>query len=109
MTLADLPVLNPSSPGREMKRGFVVAVLFAVFGVLYALERAATLAPPDLSGSTDPVFGFAFPRGWGLIPAVWNGSATWPARIAASHMESTIAVVAVIILAIALIVIMHPD
>ncbi len=92
-----------------MKRGAVVGALFAIFGVLYALERAATLAPPDLSGSTDPVFGFAFPRGWGIVPAVWSGSATWPARIAAAHMESSIAVIAVIVLAIALVIVMHPD
>ncbi|HEY2806758.1 MAG TPA: hypothetical protein VGI92_12945 [Gemmatimonadales bacterium] len=109
MTLADLPVLNPSSPGREAKRGVVVAALFAIFGVLYALERAAILAPPDLSGSTDPVFGFAFPRGWGIIPAVWSGASTWPGRIAAAHAESTLAVMAVIVLAIALVIIMHPD
>ena len=109
MTLADLPVLNPSTPGREARRAGIVAVLFAVFGALYALARAASLAPPDLSASTDPVFGFAFPRGWGLSPSTWNGAATWPARIAAGHMESTLAVIAVIILAVALVIIMHPD
>lgn len=109
MTLADLPVLNPSTPGREAKRAAVVAVLFAVFGVLYALGRAAGLAPRDLSASTDPVFGFAYPRGWGISPQAWEGASTWPTRIAAAHMESTLAVIAVIIMAIALVVIMHPD
>lgn len=109
MTLADLPVLNPSTPGREAKRGAVVAVLFAIFGALYALARAASLAPPDRSGSTDPVFGFAYPRGWGISPAAWDGPATWPARIAGAGMESTLAVIAVIVLAIALVIVMHPD
>ena len=41
MTLADLPVLNPSTPGREARRAVLVAALFALFGVLYALVRAA--------------------------------------------------------------------
>ena len=59
MTLADLPVLNPSTPGREARRGVLVALLFAVFGALYALARAAAAAPPDLSATTRDVFGFA--------------------------------------------------
>lgn len=109
MTLADLPVLNPSSPGREARRAAVVAALFAVFGTLYALARAAASAPPDLSASTDPVFGFAFPRGWGISPATWSGAATWPARLAGADMGSTLAVLAVVILAIALVIVMHPD
>ena len=109
MTLADLPVLNPSSPGREARRAAVVAALFAVFGALYALARAAASAPPDLSASTDPVFGFAFPRGWGISPATWSGAATWPSRLAAADMGGTLSVLAVVILAIALIFIMHPD
>jgi hypothetical protein len=109
MTLADLPVLNPSTPGREARRGAVVAALFAVFGALYALARAAGAAPPDLSASTDPVFGFAFPRGWGIAPAAWSGASTWPARIAAAHAETTLSVIAVIVLAVALVIVMHPD
>ena len=109
MTLADLPVLNPSTPGREARRAAVVAALFAVFGALYALARAAASAPPDLSASTDPVFGFAFPRGWGISPATWSGAATWPHRLAAADMGGTLSVLAVVILAIALIFIMHPD
>ncbi len=109
MTLADLPVLNPSTPGREARRAAVVAALFAVFGALYALARAAGLAPRDLSTSTDPVFGFAYPRGWGIAPSAWSGAATWPTRIAAAHMESTLAVIAVIVMAIALVIVMHPD
>lgn len=109
MTLADLPVLNPSTPGREARRAAVVAGLFAIFGALYALTRAAAAAPPDISGSTDPVFGFAFPRGWGIVPAIWTGAATWPGRLAAADMGGTMAVIAVVILAIALVIVMHPD
>ncbi|MDO8665071.1 MAG: hypothetical protein Q7J79_00545, partial [Gemmatimonadales bacterium] len=109
MTLADLPVLNPSTPGREAKRAAVVAALFLVFGVLYALARAATAVPPDLSASTDVVFGFAFPRGWGIAPAFWSGSAAWPGRLAAAGLETTLAVTATVIMAIALVVVMHPD
>jgi hypothetical protein len=109
MTLADLPVLNPSSPGREAKRAFVVGSLFAVFGALYALARAAASAPRDVSASTDPLFGFAFPRGWGISQAAWSGASTWPTRIASSDMGTTLAVLAVVIMAIALVVIMHPD
>lgn len=109
MTLADLPVLNPSSPGREAKRALVVGALFAVFGALYALARAAASAPRDVSASTDPLFGFAFPRGWGISQAAWSGAATWPSRIAGGDMGTTLAVLAVVIMAIALVVIMHPD
>jgi len=109
MTLADLPVLNPSTPGKEARRAAVVAGLFAVFGALYALARAAAAAPPDLSGSTDPVFGFAYPRGWGIVPAMWTGAATWPGRLAAGDMGTTLAVTAVVLLAIALVIVMHPD
>jgi len=109
MTLADLPVLNPSSPGREARRAAVVAALFAVFGALYALVRAAGSAPPDLSASTDPVFGFAFPRGWGISPATWSGAATWPSRLAGADLGTTLAVLAVVLMAIALVIVMHPD
>lgn len=109
MTLADLPVLNPSTPGREAKRAFTVAALFAVFGALYALARAAASAPRDVSASTDPLFGFAFPRGWGIAQAAWSGAATWPSRIAGGDMGTTLAVLAIVIMAIALVVIMHPD
>lgn len=109
MTLADLPVLNPSTPGREAKRASVVAALFMVFGVLYALARAAAAAPPDLSASTDVVFGFAFPRGWGVAPSLWSGSATWPARLAAADLGTTLAVTATVVMAIALVIVMHPD
>jgi hypothetical protein len=109
MTLADLPVLNPSTPGREAKRAALVAALFLVFGVLYALARAAAAAPPDLSASTDVVFGFAFPRGWGIAPAVWAGAAAWPGRLAAAGLETTLAVTATVIMAIALVIVMHPD
>ena len=109
MTLADLPVLNPSTPGREARRAAVVAALFAVFGALYALARAAASAPPDLSASTDPVFGFAFPRGWGIVQGAWSGAATWQTRLAAAGMGGTLETMAVVILAIALIIIMHPD
>ena len=107
MTLADLPVLNPSTPGREAKRAVLVAVLFAAFGALYALARAAAAAPPDLSTSTGDVFGFAFPRGWGLALTAWSGAARWPSALANS--ETFLAVTAVVILAIALVVVMHPD
>ena len=109
MTLADLPVLNPSSPGREAKRAFIVGALFAVFGALYALARAAASAPRDVSTSTDPLFGFAFPRGWGISQSAWSGAATWPTRIASGDMGTTLAVLAVVIMAIALVVVMHPD
>jgi len=109
MTLADLPVLNPSNPGREARRAFVVGALFAVFGALYALARAAAAAPRDVSASTDPLFGFAFPRGWGISQAAWSGAATWPSRIASGDMGTTLAVLAVVIMAIALVVVMHPD
>ncbi|MBI1723427.1 MAG: hypothetical protein HYR48_05930 [Gemmatimonadetes bacterium] len=109
MTLADLPVLNPSTPAREAKRAAVVAAFFLVFGVLYALARAAAAVPPDLSASTDVVFGFAFPRGWGIAPAFWSGSATWPSRVAAAGLETTLAVAATVVMAIALVVVMHPD
>jgi hypothetical protein len=109
MTLADLPVLNPSTPGKEARRAVLVAALFAVFGALYALARAAASAPPDISASTDPVFSFAFPRGWGIAQALWSGASTWPTRLAAADFGTTLAVVAVVIMAIALIVVMHPD
>src|SRR5258708_34533468 len=108
MTLADLPVLNPSTPGREARRAAVVAALFAVFGALYALARAAGLAPRDLSASTDPVFGFAYPRGWGIAPSAWSGAATWPTRIATANMGSSLAVIAVIVMAGPLVIRMHP-
>lgn len=107
MTLADLPVLNPSTPGREAKRAVLVAILFAGFGALYALARAAAVAPPDLSASTGDVFGFAFPRGWGLAVASWSGAARWPSGLAGA--ETFLAVTATVIMAIALIVVMHPD
>jgi hypothetical protein len=109
MTLADLPVLNPSTPQREAKRAAVVAGMFLAFGILYALARAAAAAPPDLSASTDVVFGFAFPRGWGIAPALWSGSATWPSRLAAAGLENTLSVIATVIMAVALVVVMHPD
>jgi len=109
MTLADLPVLNPSTPGKEARRAVLVAALFAVFGALYALARAAAAAPPDISSSTDPVFSFAFPRGWGIAQAMWSGASTWPAKLAAADFGTTLAVLAVVVLAIALIVVMHPD
>jgi hypothetical protein len=107
MTLADLPVLNPSTPGREAKRAVLVAILFAAFGAFYALARAAAAAPPDLSGSTGEVFGFAFPRGWGIAVSTWSGAARWPSGLAGS--ETFLAVTATIIMAIALIIVMHPD
>ncbi len=107
MTLADLPVLNPSTPGREAKRAVLVAILFAAFGALYALARAAAAAPPDLSTSTGDVFGFAYPRGWGIVVAAWSGAARWPSALASS--ETFLAVSAVVIMAVALIVVMHPD
>jgi hypothetical protein len=107
MTLADLPVLNPSTPGREARRAVLVAILFAVFGTLYALARAAAAAPPDLSASTGDVFGFAYPRGWGLAVATWSGAARWPSALANS--ETVLAVLAVIVMVIALVVVMHPD
>lgn len=109
MTLADLPVLNPSSPGREARRATLVALLFLVFGALYALARAAAAAPPDLSASTDPVFGFAYPRGWGLATATWSGSGAWPGQLAAADLGTALAVTATVILAIALVMVMHPD
>jgi len=109
MTLADLPVLNPSSPGKERGRAAIVAALFAVFGVLYALTRSAASAPPDIAAASDPVFGFAFPTGWGVAQAMWSGAATWPGRLAAADVGTTLEVLAVVILAIALVVVMHPD
>jgi hypothetical protein len=109
MTLADLPVLNPSTPGKEAKRSVLVAALFAIFGAFYALARAAASAPPDVTSSTDPVFSAAFPRGWGIAQTMWTGAATWPARLAAGDYGTTLAVVAVVVLAIALIMVMHPD
>ncbi len=110
MTLADLPVLNPSSPGKERGRAVVVAALFAVFGALYALARSAASAPPDVSSAvTDPVFGFAFPRGWGIVQSLWSGAATWPGRLATGDIGSTLVIIAIVILAIALVVVMHPD
>ncbi|HTT69124.1 MAG TPA: hypothetical protein VMF70_13960 [Gemmatimonadales bacterium] len=107
MTLADLPVLNPSTPGREARRAVLVALLFAAFGALYALARAAAAAPPDLSASTGDVFGFAYPRGWGLAVSMWSGAARWPTSLA--NAETFLAVTATVIMAIALIVVMHPD
>ena len=107
MTLADLPVLNPSTPGREARRAILVAILFAAFGALYALARAAAAAPPDLSASTGDVFGFAYPRGWGLAVALWSGAARWPSSLA--NAETFLAVSATVIMAVALIVVMHPD
>jgi hypothetical protein len=107
MTLADLPVLNPSTPGREAKRSVLVAILFAAFGALYALARAAAAAPPDLSASTGDVFGFAYPRGWGIAVSAWSGAARWPSALANSG--TFLAVTAVVIMAIALVVVMHPD
>lgn len=107
MTLADLPVLNPSTPGREARRAVLVAILFAAFGTLYALARAAAAAPPDLSASTGDVFGFAYPRGWGLAMALWSGAARWPSSLA--NAETFLAVTATVVMAIALIVVMHPD
>jgi hypothetical protein len=109
MTLADLPVLNPSTPGREARRAAVVAALFAVFGVLYALARATAASPPDPVATGGDPFGFAFPRGWGVIRAAWSGAATWPGRLAAANMETTLAIFAIVLLAIALIIVMHPD
>jgi hypothetical protein len=110
MTLADLPVLNPSTPGKERGRATIVAALFAVFGALYALARSASSAPPDISNAvSDPVFGFAFPRGWGIVQSAWSGAATWPSRIAAGEIGSTLVILAIVILAIALVVVMHPD
>jgi hypothetical protein len=109
MTLADLPVLNPSTPGREARRAALVAALFLVFGVMYALARATGTAPPDISASTDVVFGFAFPKVWGIAPALWTGSATWPSRLAAGDMAGTLALLATVIMAIALVIVMHPD
>jgi hypothetical protein len=107
MTLADLPVLNPSTPGREARRAVLVALLFAAFGALYALARAAAAAPPDLSASTGDVFGFAFPRGWGLAVALWSGAARWPTSLASA--ETFLAVTATVVMAVALVVAMHPD
>jgi len=107
MTLADLPVLNPSTPGREARRAVLVAILFAAFGALYALARAAAAAPPDLSSQTGDVFGFAYPRGWGLAVSLWSGAARWPSALA--NAETFLAVLATVIMAVALIVVMHPD
>ena len=110
MTLADLPVLNPSSPGKERGRAIIVAALFAVFGGLYALARSAASAPPDISTAvSDPVFGFAFPRGWGIVQSLWSGAANWPTRLAAGDVGSTLVIMAIVVLAIALVVVMHPD
>ena len=109
MTLADLPVLNPSTPGREARRAVLVAALFAIFGVLYALVRAAASAPPDLATSTDVVFGFAYPAGWGISPALWSGAATWPTALARGDLGTALAVAANLVMVIALIVVMYPD
>jgi hypothetical protein len=109
MTLADLPVLNPSTPGKEARRAVLVAVLFAVFGVLYALARAAASAPPDLATSTDVVFGFAYPANWGISPALWSGAAVWPARLAHGDFGTPLAVAANLVMVIALIIVMYPD
>ena len=109
MTLADLPVLNPSTPGREARRAMVVAALFAIFGVLYALVRAAASAPPDLATSTDVVFGFAYPAGWGISPALWSGAATWPMALARGDLGTPLGVAANLVMVIALIVVMYPD
>lgn len=109
MTLADLPVLNPSTPGREARRAMLVAALFAIFGVLYALVRAAASAPPDLATSTDVVFGFAYPAGWGISPALWSGAATWPMALARGDLGTALAVAANLVMVIALIVVMYPD
>ena len=107
MTLADLPVLNPSTPGREARRAVLVAILFAAFGVLFALAREAAAAPPDLSASTGDVFGFAFPRGWGLAVAAWSGAARWPSSLA--NADTLLAVAATVVMAVALTIVMHPD
>lgn len=110
MTLADLPVLNPSTPGKERGRAVIVAALFAVFGAFYALARSAASSPPDVSTAvSDPVFGFAFPRGWGIVQSLWSGASTWPGRLASGDTGSTLSVLAIVILAIALVVVMHPD
>jgi hypothetical protein len=109
MTLADLPVLNPSTPGKEARRAVLVAVLFALFGVLYALARAAASAPPDLATSTDVVFGFAYPSLWGISPALWSGAATWPVRLAHGDFGTPLAVAANLVMVIALIIVMYPD
>lgn len=109
MTLADLPVLNPSTPGKEARRAVLVAVLFALFGVLYALARATASAPPDLSTSTDVVFGFAYPSLWGISPALWSGAATWPSRLAQGALGTPLAVAANLVMVIALIIVMYPD
>ncbi len=109
MTLADLPVLNPSTPGKEARRAVIVALLFALFGALYALARAAASAPPDLATSTDVVFGFAYPSLWGISPALWSGAATWPNRLAAGNLGTPLAVAANLVMVIALIIVMYPD
>jgi len=109
MTLADLPVLNPSSPGKEARRAIVVSALFAVFGVLYALARAAASAPPDLASSTSDVFGFAYPAEWGISPAFWSGAALWPTRLAQGDFGTSLAVAANLVMVIALIIVMYPD
>jgi hypothetical protein len=109
MTLADLPVLNPSTPGKEARRAILVAVLFAVFGVLYALVRAAALAPQDPASATSDVFGFAYPAGWGISPAFWSGAALWPTRIASGDLGTPLAVAANLVMVIALIIVMYPD
>jgi len=58
MTLADLPVLNPSTPGREARRAGLVATLFLVFGlvmeypiVLVLLSKVGILTSARLRGS----------------------------------------------------------
>jgi hypothetical protein len=109
MTLADLPVLNPSSPGKEARRAIIVSALFAVFGLLYALARAAASAPPDLASSTSDVFGFAYPAEWGISPAFWSGAALWPTRLAQGDFGTPLAVAANLVMVIALIVVMYPD
>ena len=109
MTLADLPVLNPSTPGKEARRAVLVAALFALFGVLYALARAAGVATPDPATSTSDVFGFAYPSLWGISPALWSGAATWPTRLAAGNLATPLAVVANLIMVVALIIVMYPD
>ena len=109
MTLADLPVLNPSTPGKEARRAVIVAILFAVFGVLYALVRAAAVATPDPANSTGDLFGFAFPALWGISPSLWSGAATWPIRLAHGNLGMPLAVAANLVMVIALIIVMYPD
>lgn len=109
MTLADLPVLNPSSPGKEARRAIVVSVLFAIFGVLYALARAAALATPDPATSTSGLFGFAYPAGWGISPAFWSGAALWPTQLVQGDFGNALAVAANLVMVVALIIVMYPD